>query len=227
MPEDFVHEEWIAVGLIVDGLGQAHPSVVQPLPDGGFHERDHAGPVEACQLDPAGSLLSPQGSEGLHQRRGKCEFVAPIGADDQHLPGVAGRCHVTQQKQAALIGPLKIVKHDDHRLVARHGDKQSDDRTEKEGPLSIGIGQPGRRQVGDPVSQSGHETGQLGPVLFDVGDQLILAGMADKVAQGLREQLVGSGQPLLTVPEEDTGPILLGPSGHLGRQGRLALSRLT
>ena len=57
---------------------------------------------------------------------------------------------------------------------------------------------------------------------LDVGEELLLGGVGDVVAQGLGEELVGGGQVLLAVAEEDTGPVVVGVLGRLGDQGGLA-----
>ena len=141
--------------------------------------------------------------------------------------GASDRGKVAQQQEAALVGPLEVVEHEHDRLVLTHRRKEAHDGGEQEEPLGVCVGSPGRRQVGDAARQGRKDSGQLGPVSGHVGEELILRGVGDVVPERLGEELVGSGQLLLAVAEEDHRPSLVCDPGCLGYEGGLAESGLT
>ena len=53
----------------------------------------------------------------------------------------------------------------------------------------------------NPTGQHRNQPGQLRPVGLDVGQELLLGSVGDVVPQCLGEELVGSGEILLAVPE--------------------------
>ena len=63
MTQHLAHEERVAVGLAIHGMGEAHRGVIEGVTGGGLHERDHAGVVEPGQLDARDAVLSMQRSQ--------------------------------------------------------------------------------------------------------------------------------------------------------------------
>lgn len=59
-----------------------------------------------------------------------------------------------------------------------------------------------------------------------MGEQLVLGGMGDAMAECLGEELIGIGQVLFTMAEENTGPTVERRACCLGHDGRLALASL-
>ena len=60
MAQHLAHEEWVAVGLPIHGMGEAHPGVVEGLTGGRLHEGHHSGVVESGQLDAGHPALAPE-----------------------------------------------------------------------------------------------------------------------------------------------------------------------
>ena len=71
--QHLAHEEGVAVGLAIHGVGEAHPGVIEGVTGGGLHERHHAGVVESGQLDAGHAALSPQGGQGVERAGGDCD----------------------------------------------------------------------------------------------------------------------------------------------------------
>ena len=59
------HEERVAVGLPVHGMGEAHPGGVEALTGGGLQERHHAAVVESGQFDAGDAALAMQRGQGV------------------------------------------------------------------------------------------------------------------------------------------------------------------
>ena len=97
---------------------------------------------------------------------------------------------------------------------------------EEQVALGVGVGGLRRREVRDPAGQGGHQSGQFRPVGLDMGEELVLGGVGDVVAEGFGEELVGGGEVLLAVPEQHAGPVVEGGPGRLGHQGGLAQTGL-
>ena len=68
-------------------------------------------------------------------------------------------------------------------------------------------------------ARAGTSRDEFGPVGLDVGQELILGGVGDVVAERFGEQLVGSGEVLFAMAEQHAGPVVEGGSGRLGHQG--------
>lgn len=59
-----------------------------------------------------------------------------------------------------------------------------------------------------------------------MGEDLVFGCVGDVVAECLGEELVGGGEVLLAVAEEDKGTVVERSSGRLGNQCRLPLAGL-
>ena len=58
------------------------------------------------------------------------------------------------------------------------------------------------------LAEVGNQSGQLGPVGLDMGQELVLGRMSDIVAECLGEELVGRGEVFLAVSEQHEAPIV-------------------
>ena len=101
------------------------------------------------------------------------------GPEDQHTHGRIGCGQVAQQEQAALVGPLEVVEHQDERLVLTDGRQQAHHGGEQEEPLRVGVGGPGRWRVGNrPPSAA--RCAPTEAVRRHVGQQLVLGGVGER-----------------------------------------------
>ena len=71
--QHLAHEERVAVGLPVHGMGEPHAGVVETVTGGGLHEGHHPAVVEPGQLDAGDAALSAQGGQGVEERSGRCD----------------------------------------------------------------------------------------------------------------------------------------------------------
>ena len=139
--------------------------------------------------------------------------------------GWSTRDEVAQQLQAGPVRPLQIIEHQHDRLRLRHHDQQPDHRREHLVPLGVSIRRRRRSQPWQPARQRRDQPGQLRSPRLDVGDELLLGGVGDEVAQRFGEQLVGSGDVLLAMPEQHTRAAVERDPGRLRDQRGLAETR--
>ena len=147
------HEERVAVGLPVDGVGQAHGGIVESVPSSGLHQGHHPGVVQADEVDPGDPVQAVEGSQRVHQGIGGGELAVPVGAEDQYPHGRVRGCQMAEQQQASLVGPLEVVEDQDDGLVFRGHGQQAHHGGKEQEPLGVGIGGLARRQVRDPAGQ--------------------------------------------------------------------------
>jgi hypothetical protein len=159
--QHLVDEEGVAVGLAIHRMGKADPRVIEVMPGGRFQERDHAGVVEADQLDVGNIVLSVQRGQGVEQRVGAGQLTVAIGPEHEHPHRDIRGDQVAQQLQTGPVGPLEVVEDKHDRLVSRHRRQQADDRGKEHEPLRLGIGRLRRRQIWDSTQQRRHEPDQL------------------------------------------------------------------
>ena len=119
--EDLSHEERVAVGLAVQGVGQTRPpasSSVWPA----AASMNATTPVSSSpvKLDPADALLSPQCGQGSRERMGAARArCRDTSRGRERRSGLFGH-HVAQQLQARLVRPLQVVEHQHDGLCLRH-----------------------------------------------------------------------------------------------------------
>ena len=70
MAQHFAHEERVAVGLVIDSVGETHSGVIEGMTGGGLHQRHYADVVEPCQFDATDVILSMQRRQGVEERVG-------------------------------------------------------------------------------------------------------------------------------------------------------------
>ena len=121
--EHLGHEERVAVGLAVHGMGETYGRVLEGVAGGGFHERPDAGVVEPGQLDAGHAVVSMQRRQCLDERMRMGQFAVSIRAEHQQPHRLVGVEHVAKQLQARLVGPLQILEHDHDRLLLRRQDQ--------------------------------------------------------------------------------------------------------
>ena len=90
----------------------------------------------------------------------------------------------------------------------RHCGQQTDHGGEEQEPLGVGVGGLRRREVRNSAGQGRNQSGEFGPMFFDVGEELVLGSVRDVVPECFGEELVGSGEVLLAVTEQHTGPVV-------------------
>ena len=104
--------------------------------------------------------------------------------------------------------------------------QQTDHGREEQVTLGVGVGGLRRWEVADAADQGRDQPGQFRPVDFDVGKELVLGSVGDVVADGFGEELVGGGQVLLAVAEQNTGPTVEGDPCCIGHERGLAQTGL-
>jgi len=117
MAQHFAHEVRVAVGLAVHGVRQAHSGVIEGLTGRGLYVGHHVVVVQPGQLDAADATLPAQRGQGVGERVGARQFAVAIGPEYKHPHGLIGRGEMPQQQQAPLVGPLKVIEHEDDGLV--------------------------------------------------------------------------------------------------------------
>ena len=151
MAEDLVDEERVAVGLAVDGVGQGHPLVVHGLAGDGLHDRHHLAGLEPRQFDALHPARPPQGAQGLDQGVGGGQLAVTERAQHDQAHRAVGRHQVSEELQAAHVGPLQVVEDDDHGVVLGDPGHELDHRGEQLVALGVRIDGPDRRDVGHPA----------------------------------------------------------------------------
>ncbi len=176
MAKHLGHEERVAVGLAVDGVGQAHGGIVESVSGSGLHEGHHPGVVQADEIDPSDPVQPVEGGQRVHQGICGGQLAVPVGAEDQDPHGRVGGGQMAEQQQASLVGPLEVVEDQDDGLVFRgHGQQAHHGGKEKE-PLGVGVGGLARWQIRDPAVQCRDQPRELRTVDLDVGDELFRRG---------------------------------------------------
>ena len=227
MAQHLAHEERVAVGLAVHGMGEVHRGLIEGVPGRGFHHCHDPGVIEPGELDTSHPELSMHGGEGLEERMGVRQLVVAVGPEHQNSRHLIRPDHVTQQLQAPGVRPLQIVENEDDGLVFRQGRQQSHHRREEQVALGVCVAGLQRREVGDSGGECRYQPGQLGSVGLHMCDELVLGGVAHVVAERLGEELIGGGKVLFTVPEQHTGTAVeCGPGGFRDKR-RLAQAGLT
>ncbi len=227
LAEDLGHEERVAVGLLVDAVGEGHARLVEFVTGGGLHERHHVGVVEAFERECAHpGRLAVQGAQGLGEGMGDREFGIAVGAEnEQPCRGRVGR-YVAQQLEARLVGPVQVVEDQDDRVLFARRVEEVDHGAVEEVALGFGIRAPGGGQAAEALAESGHQPGQLGPVGGHMGLEQRFGCVSYQVAEGLGKGAVGRRHLLVAAPEQDRALGVVGPAGELGHQRGLALARL-
>jgi hypothetical protein len=220
--QHLAHEERVAVGLAIYGVGEAHAGVVEAVGGSRLHERHHASVIETRKLDPRHTGVSSEHPQGLSQGIGFGQLAVAVRPEYQHRHRGVGRHEVTQQEQAPPVGPLEVVEHEDHGLVRRHRAQQRHRGCEQQIALGVGVGCLRRREIGDPAGEGRGEAGQFGSVVIGVGAELVLGRVGDVVTESLSEELIGGGEVLLTVTEQHAGAIVERVPSNLGDEGGLA-----
>jgi hypothetical protein len=88
VPQHLPHEEGVALGLLVDGPGQAEVIVVQGVSSRFFHEGGDAGGVEAQEGEPFHVALPAKIGQQFGQRMAVTQVGVPVGAEDEQPPAV-------------------------------------------------------------------------------------------------------------------------------------------
>ncbi len=226
MTEDLGHEERVAIGLTVDHVGEANTECVETVPRSCLHQRMHARLVQSAELQAGDTLLAPDRPQRLAEAGGLGKLAVAEGSEHQHPHGRLRRSHLAEQGQAPAVGPLEIVEDENDGLLPRELGQQPDGCGKQEVALRVGVGGLRRRQVGDPVAERRHQPRPFGPEGAHQCPEAVLIRMGDNGAERLREELVGSGEVLLAVPEQDTGPVAEGEAGRFSHEGALPLARL-
>src|ERR1017187_3975499 len=126
-----------------------------------------------------------EGGQGLDQRLGVGQFAVPIGPEHDQPHGYVGGGQVPEQLQTALVGPLEVVEHKDHRLVFANQGEQPDGGGKQEEPFGVRVGGLGGGQVRNPIGQRRDQAAQLRSVDSHMGEELLLGGVSDVVVQRL------------------------------------------
>ena len=155
------------------------------------------------------------------------QLGVPERTEHEHGHGLVAGDQMTEQFQAAGIGPLQIVEDEHDGLLLESLRQQSDHGSEERIPFGVGISAPRRRKVRDSGGQGRYQPSQLRPVRLDMCPELVLGTVGDVVPDGPGEELVGGGQVLLAMPEQHTGAGGEGGTGPLGHERRLSETGLT
>ena len=219
--DDLLDEERIALGLLVQGMGEctrgAHPG---PHPD----ELGGLGLAEPPEVELGGEAVPAQLAERVRER--VPALGRPVRADDQQARRVRGASEMAQQQQRRPVGPLEVVEHEQHRRRPRELDEQPHHRLEQPVALGLGLVLWRWRKIGGAPAQLGDQPRELRPVLARARPQVGERGVQGPVPEGLEERLVGNDGLARRAPREHDRARVVDAPRELGRERGLADPRV-
>ena len=136
------------------------------------------------------------------------QLTVAIGRDDEHPHGVVGSDQMAATAADFPCRPIAGLRAqarqaDLRMLVAKNPTTAAKSRKRS---VSASVAFE-RREFGSLLRQSSRTNrNQIRSVLFDVGEETVLGRVGDVVVEGLGEELIGGGEVLFAVAEEDAGP---------------------
>ena len=206
VPHDLLDEEGVAVGLGADRADQCRRRLVPGLVG---DQRGDGRLVEAGERDDLEQPVAPQVGEQLAELGRRLALA--LRADDQQRRLVLGAQDVAQELERRTVGPVQVVEHEQDRRAGSGVAQEPRDGLEHEVAPCLGILRRRARRG----------------IALEPGDQLRElrraggAGVADVVAEGFDERLVGEQRLLRAAPVEHGALGVRGPR-ELGGQARLA-----
>ena len=166
--------------------------------------------VEATQINSLDATQPTKHPQRVPQRFGVPEFTVAIRSQNEQTRNLFGGCQVSQQQQAAAVGPLQVVE-DEHDgpnpgEIRHHGNHCG----EEEVSLRVGVGSLRRGKSGHLATYRGDQSRQVCAVGSDALRQLFAGRVRDEMLERLCEELVGADQILLRVSEEHQRPVVIG-----------------
>ena len=196
MTHHLLDEEGVAVGLRRGRCGRA-PTAPRARPATRSARRRCARPGPSSDM-PCSSRSRRRSASS--STSGWSAAVSPSRqvADDQQRRLVLSAQHVAEQLERRPVGPVEVVEHEQHRRAGARIAEQRRDRLEHQVAPRLGVVRSGAlervdRELGDQQRELGGARAGLDGVV----------GVADVVAQGLDDGLVGQQRLLRAAPVED------------------------
>src|SRR5580704_3785665 len=93
-------------------MGKIRRGLLEALPGCSLHEREHAGVIEALQLDPADPWFALQCTKEIAERVGTRELCIPEHPEHEKAWRLDGGDDMTQESEALTVRPLHVVEHE-------------------------------------------------------------------------------------------------------------------
>jgi len=180
---DGPEEKWIAVGLAVQPGGEIRQlefRIIQP-----FEQRRRIARVQPRQRHVPRLRFTAKTIQQSGEAFVVFQFLVPIRTRQEHRPTGNLPGEKMQESQAGVVGPLRVVNHDDQLPVLRQRVKELLQRTKQARLPSLG---KVRRQRGQVHQTSSHGRHQRGDFSQQDGGDLAQAGLGGGLA-GLRGEI--------------------------------------
>ena len=215
--DDLLHEERVALGLLVEGMGERarrRLAGAEPYQLSGV-EFAQAADVELGR-EPVALQLGQRVAERVAAALG-----GAVRAQDQQPGRAGGSRQMAQEQKRRPVGPLEVVQHQQHGRRARQLGEQPEDRLEQPVALGLGLVQGRRREVGGAPAQLGDQPRQLRAVLARHRPQVAERRVQRPVPERLEDRLVGHNGLARRAPREHDRAGLVHPARELGGQRAL------
>ena len=186
-PQHLTDEEWVALGLEAERMGEIRRGILEPLPGCSLHECEHTGVIEALQFDPADIWFALQGTEEIAEWVGRRELGVGERPEHEQPSRLDGGDDMTQESEALTVGPLQVVEHEHDRLERGCGRQEACHRPVEEVALAVGIRSRRCRNCPQSLTERGDHRYDVAAVDLDVGSKHVFGRMRHVMVQRIGE----------------------------------------
>ena len=158
--------------------------------------------AETAERDGGERARAAQFRDCLSERVCLVDLGLPVGPKDQQRAALGGADDVPQEQQRGDVGPVKVIQHQDQRMLFRDRAQQRRDAVEQLELLTFGG--PARRARGRlrrRIGKLGNQPGEDRAMPAHLEAELIERGFGDMVPERLNERLVRDDRVLVAAPE--------------------------